>query len=438
MVSEGGEQPVQAEEKPSWVDRFQNVPVDEIYELLKELKAYEIDPDYNKKRKTQEFDDLIKGFVDFITGAGAINKSRVRELTSRFFTFGDINASVLNLLARRVERLTTPEQDFNVFNFLASIPLPSAKFYTLYERNEDLVPTAPSTLKQHYERVWLKFLSHQEADAMSTKLLKKMLPYFTQTVIDELPNAPLFADFLFGVFNRGDVYAVWSLGGIFKLMVNHNFEYPDFYQAVYKMTTPQICYATYREEFFELLNIFLSSSHIPMYIAAAFAKKLARVLLVAKLSAQEPVLCLIRNILIRHPNIRPLLDRKEPQKLESDPYDENELNMQKCGATESSLWELKTLLSHWNPDVSKRAKFVDRELQPVESYVRWRSDDEYFVALMERKFGKEKSAASEDEPQHKKRKVVAEEDEVVPTNFLEPEKEFFSNSLAFTYSDYWA
>ncbi|TKR64583.1 hypothetical protein L596_025090 [Steinernema carpocapsae] len=427
--------------KNPWVERFQEAPVNEIYSHLKSLKAYEVDPEYNKKRKTSEFEELITGFVDFILTPSLLNKGRIKELTGRFFTYADIYAAVLTLLARKVQMVTAQEQNVNVYNFLSLIPLPSQKMYTLFERNEELVDVATKNLKNQFERTWLKFLGKQQVGELPTRFLKQILPYFTQTVIDECPHAPLFADFLFGVFNRGDIYAVWSLGGIFKLMVNHNFEYPDFYQAVYRMTTPQLCYATYREEFFELLSLFLSSSHIPMYIAAAFTKKLARLLLVGKLSCQEPIMSLIRNVLVRHQNVRMLLDREEPSKLDADPYDENEENMQKCGACSSSLWELKTVQAHWNPDVSKRANFVDRELQAMESYVRWRSDDEYFAALLERKFGKQKAALDEEEePQAKrsKKKFVEEDDDVVPTNFIEPDGSLFADSMAFTYSDYWS
>ena len=38
-------------------------------------------------------------------------------------------------------------------------------------------------------------------------------------------------------------------------------------------------------------------------------------------------------------------------------------------------------------DVAKRANFVDKGVQRVESFVRWRSDDEYFSSIMSKKFG---------------------------------------------------
>lgn len=41
-------------------------------------------------------------------------------------------------------------------------------------------------------------------------------------------------------------------------------------------------------------------------------------------------------------------------------------NLVTCNATDSSLWEIKTLQSHSLPEVANCAKFIDRELPKTE------------------------------------------------------------------------
>lgn len=49
-----------------------------------------------------------------------------------------------------------------------------------------------------------------------------------------------------------------------------------------------------------------------------------------------------------------------------DPYVMSESDLVACKATESSLWEIKTLQSHALPEIANTAKFIDRELPKVE------------------------------------------------------------------------
>lgn len=43
-----------------------------------------------------------------------------------------------------------------------------------------------------------------------------------------------------------------------------------------------------------------------------------------------------------------LVNRMEPKTVEEDPYDEFEEDLQKCKATESSLWELKVIWAQFH------------------------------------------------------------------------------------------
>jgi U3 small nucleolar RNA-associated protein 19 len=128
-----------------------------------------------------------------------------------------------------------------------------------------------------------------------------------------------------------------------EISVIPNFsEHPNFYSDVYSMIRPSVYYSNYARKFFEIVDIILSSSHVPIYVITAFVKRLSRTLLYAPLQCQLPVLTLIKNLLRRHGQVHSILvNREHPTTLEGDPYNENETDLRKCRADESSLWELK-------------------------------------------------------------------------------------------------
>jgi len=60
---------------------------------------------------------------------------------------------------------------------------------------------------------------------------------------------------------------------------------------------------------FQLTDTCLKSTHLPAYLAAAFAKKLGRLALSAPPSGALVVIALIHNLLRRHPSINHLVHR---------------------------------------------------------------------------------------------------------------------------------
>ncbi|VDO86106.1 unnamed protein product [Heligmosomoides polygyrus] len=54
------------------------------------------------------------------------------------------------------------------------------------------------------------------------KVLATMIPYITDNVLDKLDEPHKTADFFFKAFDKGDLFAILSLGAIFKLIVSHN------------------------------------------------------------------------------------------------------------------------------------------------------------------------------------------------------------------------
>ncbi len=138
---------------------------------------------------------------------------------------------------------------------------------------------------------------------------------------------------------------------------------------------------------------------MPVYIVCAFVKRLARLCLTAPAYGALIALPMLYNLLRRHPKALVLLHRELPAApapaadapvllidaelhahqaqlgrdpcecpaallcsrhscfLAPDVFEEKEL--QRCGATESSLWELEALLRHYHPSVVRMAQLFE-------------------------------------------------------------------------------
>ncbi|CAI9567867.1 unnamed protein product [Staurois parvus] len=147
-------------------------------------------------------------------------------------------------------------------------------------------------------------------------------------------------------------------------------EYPDFYKKLYSLLEPSVFHAKYRARFFHLANLFLSSTHLPVYLVAAFAKRLSRLSLTAPPQVLMMIIPFICNLIRRHPACRPLIHRPMALgDLTSDPYIMEEQDPAKSQALESSLWEIEALQNHYYPDVVRAANVISRSLSTQESEI---------------------------------------------------------------------
>ena len=62
-------------------------------------------------------------------------------------------------------------------------------------------------------------------------------------------------------WRAGGVISLLSLNGLFLLMQEYNLEYPEFYPRLYALLKPNVFHAKYRQRFFRLLDLFLSSRY---------------------------------------------------------------------------------------------------------------------------------------------------------------------------------
>jgi hypothetical protein len=110
-------------------------------------------------------------------------------------------------------------------------------------------------------------------------------------------------------YARGGVDAVLAMAGLYALMSKHNLEYPKFYPRLYGLLTREALCGAHRAVFARELNLFLSSSGLPAYLLAAFAKRLGRLALSSSPSGAALACGLVFNIMLRHPTTRVLIHR---------------------------------------------------------------------------------------------------------------------------------
>lgn len=145
------------------------------------------------------------------------------------------------------------------------------------------------------------------------------------------------------------------------------------------MFEPEIFHTKFKARLFYLADIFLSSSHLPENLVAAFIKRLSRLSLVAPPQDIIIILYFIGNLMLRHSGLKKLICYNQNQNNTScnnitddnlviprDPYIMDERCPTDSKALESSLWEIAALQHHALPSISTAAKFISNPLPTME------------------------------------------------------------------------
>jgi len=206
-------------------------------------------------------------------------------------------------------------------------------------------------MKKHFGNCWLQILKCK----INLDQYKRVLTILHDKVLPFLPRPLLLTDFLLSSYSVGGSISLLALSGVFTLISKHNLEYPEFYTKLYQLFTPEVLHVKYMARFFHLADIFLTSTHLPAYLVAAFTKRLARLCLTAPSTSIPMAIRFIHNLMFRHSGLVKMIDNPEAEALE-DPYDNKEKDPAKCRAIDSSLWEIQSLQNHALPQVSTAAK----------------------------------------------------------------------------------
>lgn len=237
---------------------------------------------------------------------------------------------------------------------------------------------------------------------LSIQLYKTVLSILHKRIIPHFHTPTKLMDFLTDSYNlqnsnqdQSGIIPILALNGLFELMVKNNLEYPNFYQKLYQLLTPELMHIKYRPRFFRLMDIFLTSTHLSVHLIASFIKKLARLSLSAPPSAIVIIIPFIYNLLKKHPNcmimihnpkyisdpfqsIEEQTDLKTAKAEYMDPFDMNEVNPELTNAFGSSLWELETHMQHYHPNVASLAKVFSQPFKKLnynmEDFLDWGYD----------------------------------------------------------------
>ncbi|KAI9916756.1 hypothetical protein PsorP6_017942 [Peronosclerospora sorghi] len=175
-----------------------------------------------------------------------------------------------------------------------------------------------------------------------------------------LVNPLLLADFLTDSYNIGGVTSLLALNSLFTLIQDYNFDSPDFYNKLYALLSdPSMYSAKQRDRFFKLLNIFLSSTHLPAYMeclqlihrngAFTAAEKAAKRR--EELSSGTAVDAAAKQLANEKKEIV-LNDGHEP-------FVNDEIDPIKCNALQTSLWEVSAMKHLYNADVALKARMFE-------------------------------------------------------------------------------
>ncbi|KWU46226.1 CBF-domain-containing protein [Rhodotorula sp. JG-1b] len=199
---------------------------------------------------------------------------------------------------------------------------------------------------------------------------KRVLIMLHRQVLPHLTEPRRLMDWLVDCAEVGGTVGILALNGLFTLIQKHGLEYPDFYTKLYSLLDRSVLHVRYRPRFFRLLDIFMSSSHLPANLVASFIKRLSRLALSASPAAIVTVVPFVYNLLKRHPSCMVLVHRStegDDYDWSKDPFNADETDPNLTNALDSSLWELAALQQHYLASVSSLAK-VFAEVMNKQSY----------------------------------------------------------------------
>ncbi|XP_053680057.1 nucleolar complex protein 4 homolog A [Anopheles nili] len=217
-------------------------------------------------------------------------------------------------------------------------------------------------VRKQINRTWGFVMNWQNIEPVHEQLLILLL----EKVFVHLDKPVLLTDFLMDSLDVGGTVSVLALQGVFVLIQQHNLTYPNIYEKLYSMFEPEIFHTKFKARLFYLADIFLSSSHLPEGLVAAFVKRLARLALIAPPQDIVIILRFIGNLILRHPALKRLIFHPTGGEASCDPYVMEERDPMKSKALESSLWEVAALQNHVLPTVATAARFISNPLPSVE------------------------------------------------------------------------
>ncbi|XP_049939235.1 nucleolar complex protein 4 homolog A isoform X1 [Schistocerca serialis cubense] len=259
----------------------------------------------------------------------------------------------------------------NLIELLDKIPIPrkeeEGKMTLLLYSSEEQNCFVPKTqlMQKWLNKVW-NCMSKWEYWNYSPVTQRHLLVVLLEKLLPHLEKPLLLTDYFIDSMDVGGPVSLLALQGIFTLIQHHNLEYPNIYKKLYSLFEPEIFHTKYKARLFYLSDIFLSSTHLPENLVAAFVKRLSRLALLAPPQDILIILRFVGNLLIRHPGLQILVNCMQGQQVTGDPFIMEESDPVKSHAIESSLWEIQALQTHHIPSIASAARFINFPLPSLE------------------------------------------------------------------------
>lgn len=168
---------------------------------------------------------------------------------------------------------------------------------------------SPQAQRKNYQQCILCLLRHE----LSESLLQYVLLKAPTDILPYLSTPVQLADYLVDCYNYGGMVSVLALGGLFTLITEYNVNYPNYYNKLYQLLTPEAFRLKYRQQFLSLLVQSLRSSNISASVVAAFCKRLCRLAVTESPATALFVIPLVTELITYHSVLYPLLQVKDPQ-----------------------------------------------------------------------------------------------------------------------------
>ncbi len=320
-----------------------------------------------------EYDDVLYGTYKTL-GKLCQNLSRLPKEER-----GKVHSTVENVYALMARMRAPPARLDDVDQEEETSYNTDGKFFFKQDANSTV--SIPK-LRNVFTTAWITFLTKLP---LTDNIYRSALTTMHKTLMPKLIKPELVLDFLVQAYDSIDQVdikiPILALSSLFYLMQARNLDYPDFFEKLYSLIKyPKLYTSRYRSRLFRLVDTFLSSTHLAATMVAGFIKRLSRMSLSAPPAALLFLIPLIFNLIKRHPSCVVMVHRGEESSelrgfqvqqegqglYESDPYNHDEVNPQLCNALDSSIWELRSLIVHVNPQVSRLARVFEGKMNQPE------------------------------------------------------------------------
>ena len=281
----------------------------------------------------------------------------------------DVGRKILVEAQTQVPETALLDNALEILTAVESVPESKEELEDFYINPPKKTTHGLYSLSQHKKRAqgaWLALMNLE----MGKEQRKTILRLTATSIAPWFLEPELLMDFLTDSYDAGGSMSLLALSGVFYLIQEKNLDYPSFYRKLYSLLDSEILHSKHRSRFFRLMDTFLASTHLPAVLVASFIKRLSRLTLNAPPGGVVAVVPWIYNLLKKHPTCTFMIhretnapDAKEVLEKEGmdDPFLPEEEDPMETHATESSLWEIVMLQSHYHPNVATLAKIISEQ-----------------------------------------------------------------------------